>query len=56
MAVEVRLLRSLVAVADEGHVGRAAERLHLTQPALSKQIAQLEAATGLRLFDRHPAA
>lgn len=54
MAVEVRLLRSLVAVADEGHVGRAAERLHLTQPALSKQIAQLEAATGLRLFDRHP--
>ena len=54
MAVEVRLLRSLVAVADEGHVGRAAERLHLSQPALSKQIAQLEASTGLRLFARHP--
>ena len=53
MAVEVRLLRSLVVVAEEGHIGRAAERLHLSQPALSKQIAQLETSTGLRLFDRH---
>lgn len=54
MAVDLRLLRSLVAVADEGHVGRAAARLSLTQPALSKQIAQLERATGVALFRRHP--
>ncbi len=51
---EVRLLRSLIVLAEEGHVGRAAARLHLTQPAVSKQLAQLERSTGLRLFDRHP--
>lgn len=54
MGVDLRLLRSLLAVADEGHVGRAAARLSLTQPALSKQIGQLERATGVVLFHRHP--
>ncbi len=51
---DVRLHRSLVVLADELHVGRAAARLHLTQPALSKHLAQLERSTGLVLFDRHP--
>lgn len=50
----MRLLRALVVLAEEGHVGRAAVRLHLTQPALSKQLASLERVTGLTLFRRHP--
>lgn len=53
MSTDLRLLRSLVALADEGHAGRAAARLSLTQPALSKHIAQLERSTGLQLFRRH---
>lgn len=51
---DLRLLRALVVLADEGHVGRAAIRLHLTQPALSKQLASLERVIGLTLFQRHP--
>jgi DNA-binding transcriptional LysR family regulator len=51
--LDVRMLRMLVAVADEAVMGRAAERLHVSQPALSKQLAQLERSTGLTLFDRH---
>jgi DNA-binding transcriptional LysR family regulator len=51
--LEVRLLRALVALADEGAMGRAARLLHISQPALSKQIAQAERTTGLRLFERH---
>lgn len=50
----MRLLRSLLVLTEEGHVGRAAARLHLTQPAVSKHLAQLERSTGLRLFERHP--
>lgn len=39
-------------IVDEGHVGRAAERLHVTQPTLSRQVAALERAVGVALFDR----
>jgi DNA-binding transcriptional LysR family regulator len=50
--VDIRILRTLVALADEGTMGRAAKTLHLSQPALSKQVALAEQTTGLRLFDR----
>ncbi|MEU1300803.1 LysR family transcriptional regulator [Streptomyces shenzhenensis] len=52
MDVDTRLLRSFVAVADTGSLTRAAERLFLSQPALTKQIKQLETRLGVRLFTR----
>ncbi|MGK5731504.1 LysR family transcriptional regulator [Streptomyces sp. URMC 124] len=52
MDVELRHLRALAAIADEGTVTAAAARLHLTQPALSRTLAQLEARVGVRLVDR----
>ncbi|MEU8521331.1 LysR family transcriptional regulator [Streptomyces sp. NPDC048577] len=52
MGLELRHLRAFLAIADEGNVTRAAARLHLTQPAVSRTLAALETHLGARLVDR----
>ena len=49
--MEIRVLRYFLAVVREQNISRAAESLHLTQPTLSRQLAELEAEIGRPLFE-----
>ena len=51
--MELRQLRAFVEVAGQGHFGRAAQRLHLTQPSLTQRIQALERDVGVQLLERN---
>ena len=50
--MDIRILRYFLAVAREENITKAAELLHVTQPTLSRQIAQLEEEMGVKLLSR----
>ena len=50
--IETRLITSFICVAEELHFGKAAQRLRIAQPALSRQVQLLEGRLGVALFDR----
>jgi DNA-binding transcriptional LysR family regulator len=50
--ISIRRLNHIVALAEEGSFARAAERVHLSQPALSRSVQAIEGELGMRLFDR----
>lgn len=52
MGISIEALRAFVAVSDTGSFSRAAAKLHLTQPAVSKRVDALEQALGVKVFDR----
>ena len=54
MPIELGPLRSFLELAERGNMTRAAAALHLTQPAISNQLARLEGELGQPLFDRTP--
>src|SRR5215467_5858073 len=51
--IKLQDLHVLVTVMEAGSMGKAAQSLNLSQPAVSRSIAELEHALGVRLFDRH---
>ena len=53
MGTEISQLRTILHVAELGSLSKAADRLRIAQPALSRQVRMLEEELGIRLFDRH---